>query len=134
MFPRLTKMHKATIRFIGDKVYLFPFLFFFRYVATFIFFFLKYIYWLYYYSFPIFFSLLLPTTTYPLPLPHSSCPWIMCISCLASPFPILFLTSPYLCTYHLCFLLPVTFPHYPLSPSTLIILHGIFIAVILFLF
>ena len=41
----------------------------------------------------------------------SSCPWVMHISSLASPFPTLFLTSPCLfSTYHLCFLFPVPFP------------------------
>ena len=51
--------------------------------------------------------------------PHlSSCPWVVHISSLASPFPILFLTSPSLfCTYHLCFLFPVPFP--PFSPLLL---------------
>ena len=49
--------------------------------------------------------------------PHlSSCPWVIHISSLASPFLILFLTSPCLfCTYHLCYLFPV--PFLPLSPS-----------------
>ena len=43
---------------------------------------------------------------HPIPFPHlSSCPWMIYISSLASPFPILFLTSPCLfCTYHSCFL------------------------------
>ena len=50
---------------------------------------------------------------------HSSCPWVMHISSLASPFPILFLTSTCLfCTYQLCFLFPVLFPHSPLAPRT----------------
>ena len=36
------------------------------------------------------------------PIPLSSCPWVIHISSLASPFPILFLTSSCLfCTYHL---------------------------------
>ena len=79
----------------------------------------KYIfYWLRYYSRPIFFSpLYYPPPTYPLPLafPHlSSCPWNVYISSLASPFPILFLISPYLfCAYLLCFLFPVPFPPIP---------------------
>ena len=44
-----------------------------------------------------------------LPTLLSSCSWVVHISSLASPFPILLvLTSPYLfCTYHLCFLFPV---------------------------
>ena len=48
--------------------------------------------------------------------PFSSCLWVLHISSLASPFFILFLTSPYLfCTYHLCYLFSV--PFLPLSPS-----------------
>ena len=44
-------------------------------------------------------------------LPLSSCPWVIHISSLASPFPILFLTSPcQFSTYHLCFLFRVPFP------------------------
>ena len=43
--------------------------------------------------------------------PFSSCPWVIHISSLASPFPILFLMSSCLiCAYHLCFLFPVPFP------------------------
>ena len=51
--------------------------------------------------------------------PHlSSCPWVIHISSLASPFPILFLTSPCLFySYSLCFLFPVHFP--PFSPLPL---------------
>ena len=48
----------------------------------------------------------------------SSCPWVVHITSLASPFPILFLTSPCpFCTYQLCFLFPVPFS--PLSPLPL---------------
>ena len=44
------------------------------------------------------------------PPPLSSCPWVVHISSLASPFPTLFLTSSCLfCFYHLCFLFPVPF-------------------------
>ena len=60
-----------------------------------------------------------PPCTHPLTHipPLSSCPWVVHISSLASPFPTLFLTSPYLfCDYHLCFLFPVPFPHYPPFP------------------
>ena len=69
-----------------------------------------------------FFSLLyspLPCTAPPTSiLPHlSSCPWVVYISSLAPPFPILFLTSPCLfCTYHLCFLFPVPFPTFSFLP------------------
>ena len=67
---------------------------------------------------------------YPLPpcMPHpssipplSSCLWVVHISSLVSPFPILFLTSPCLfCTYYLCFLFLVHFPpvsSHPLPPD-----------------
>ena len=53
-------------------------------------------------------------TAHPLPHtfpPFSLCPRVVHIISLASTFPILFLTSPYLfSTYHLCFLFPVPFP------------------------
>ena len=49
--------------------------------------------------------------------PFSSCPWVIRVSSLASPFPMLFLTSPCLfCTYQLCFLVPVPFPPFFLLP------------------
>ena len=60
---------------------------------------------------------LCPAHSLPLtfPLTLGSCPWVVHISSLVSPFPILFLTSPCLfCTYHLSFLFPVTFR--PFSP------------------
>ena len=48
--------------------------------------------------------------------PISSCSWVIHISSLASPFPILFLPSPCLFSiYHLCYLFSVPFP--TLSPS-----------------
>ena len=55
--------------------------------------------------------LLLPAPPLPPAFPHlSSCPWVVYVSPLASPFPILFLTSACLfCTYHLCFLIPIPF-------------------------
>ena len=58
----------------------------------------------------------LPGTPIPSSVPSlSSCPWVKQISSLASPFPILFLTSPCLfCTYPLCFLFPVTSSLFPL--------------------
>ena len=64
-----------------------------------------------------FFSLLSSSALHPTPhshphsLPFSSCPKVVHISSLTSPFPILFLTSPCLfCAYLLCFLFPVPFP------------------------
>ena len=47
--------------------------------------------------------------------PFSSCPWFVHVSSLASPLPILFLTSPCLfCSYPLCFLIPAPFsPFFP---------------------
>ena len=95
-------------------------------------------YWLCYYSCPIFFSLLFPSTLYPPPSPPafpclSSCPWVIHISSLASPSPILFLTSLCLfCTYHLCFLFSVPFPPFP--PASLTTLHVISVSVNLLLF
>ena len=54
-----------------------------------------------------------PSTQYPPSLqqyPLSSCLWVMHISSLASPFPILFLISPCLfCTYKLYFLISAPF-------------------------
>ena len=56
------------------------------------------------------------------PLPPSfpqltSCSWVIHVSFLASPFPILFLTSPCLfSTYHLCYLFPVPLPSFSPLP------------------
>ena len=69
-------------------------------------------YWLCYYSCPIFFLPFIPLCP-AAPLPPafpslSSCSWVVHIRSLASPFPILILTSPCLFSaYHLCFLFPV---------------------------
>ena len=56
------------------------------------------------------FSLLSPSTQPPAPqaIPHhSSCPWVICVSSLATPFPILYFTSPgYSVTTYLYFLIP----------------------------
>ena len=56
----------------------------------------------------------------PLPLEFSflsSCPGVIRINFLASPFPILLLTSPCLFfTYQLCFLFPVPFPAFSPFP------------------
>ena len=47
----------------------------------------------------------------------SSCAWVVHISSLFSPFPILFLTSPCLfCSYQLCFLFPELFPLFSPGP------------------
>ena len=58
----------------------------------------------------------------------SSCPWVIHVSSLVSPFPILFLPSSCLFyTYHLYFLFPVPFSpsslHPSPHPSLLITLH-----------
>ena len=78
-----------------------------------------------------FFLPLSPSTQQP---PLSSCPWVIHISSLASPFPILFLTS------HVYFV-PTNYASYSLylfhpffHPFLLITLHVISISVILFLF
>ena len=71
---------------------------------------------LYHFCLPLSSSALYPTSLRHSSSPLSSCPWVVRISSLASPFLTLFLTSP--CafrTYHLCFLFPV--PFLPLSPS-----------------
>ena len=85
-----------------------------------------------------FFSPLLPSALYPLlpSFPHlNPCPWVIHTSSLASPFLILFFTSPCLfCTYHLCYLFPVPFPLILPCPLSLITLHVISISVVLFLF
>ena len=68
--------------------------------------------------FPPFIPLCLAHPLPPTFAPFSSCPWDLCVSSLASTFPILFLTSSSLfCTYHLCFLFPVPFPPI-LTPPT----------------
>ena len=59
-----------------------------------------------------------PVPSLPPSFPYlSSCPQVIHISSLTSPFPILFLTSPCLfCTYHLCFLFSVPFLPFSLLP------------------
>ena len=59
---------------------------------------------------PLFFHL--PSTALPSRNPAlSSCPWVVHINSLASPFPILFLTFPCLfCSYRLCFLFHIPLP------------------------
>ena len=78
----------------------------------------------------------LPCTPTPTRIPQllSSCPWFVRISSPASPFPILFLTSP-------CLFVPTIYASYSLylfshsSPShcLLVTLHVISISVVLFL-
>ena len=98
-------------------------------------FFLNIFYWLCYYSCPNF-PLCPPlpgTSLLSSRTPLSSCPWVMSVSSLAFPFPILFSTSPCLfCTYQLCCLIPVPFP--PFLPFPLPTLRMTFIPMILFLF
>ena len=104
------------------------------YLIVTLFYFLNIFYWLCYYSCPNS-SPLPPSAWYPPIPPLSSCPWVVRIGSLASPFPILFLTSPCIfCTYQLHFIIPTPFPHYPPSPSQLISLQMISIPMILFLF
>ena len=85
--------------------------------------FLKYILLIMLLQLPQFFPLFpfLPSTLFPFsnPSPLSSCPWVVHVSSLASPFPILFLLSPCLfCTYQLCILFPV--PYLPFFPFPLL--------------
>ena len=58
-----------------------------------------------------------PVSLLPPAFPHlSSCPSVVHTSCFASPYPILFLTSPCLFdAYQLCFLFSVLFPQSPLT-------------------
>ena len=79
--------------------------------------FLKYIYWLCYYSCPIPPPIhsILPTPPSYISPPYSSCPWVILISSLASTFPTLFLPSPSIFHLSLMLLILYTFP--PLSPS-----------------
>ena len=68
--------------------------------------------------------------------PFSSCPWVVHISSLASPFPTLFLPSPpvyFLPTIYATYSLYLFPLSSPLTPP-LITLHVISISVILFLF
>ena len=99
--------------------------------------FLKIFYWLWYYSCPI--SPFIPLhPAHPLPpsFPYlSSCPWVIHISSLASPFPILFLTSPCLFVTYWCVLLnPCTFsPIFPDAPPQLATIPMFSVSIILLL-
>ena len=90
-------------------------------------------------QFSHFFFPLFPSALHPASHQHSltlsSCPWVIHISSLASPFPVLFLISYFLfSTHHLCYLFPIPFPLLSPSHSLLITLHVISISVILLLF
>ena len=76
-----------------------------------------------------------PVPHLPPSFPHlGSCPWVVHVSSLVSPFSILFLSSPCLfCTCHLCFLFPVPFLLFSPLPSPLITFHLISTSVNLFL-
>ena len=68
-----------------------------------------------------FFPLCSPSTQHPpLPqaIPHNfSCPWVMCISFLATPIPILYFTSPWLfCNYLFVLCNPLTSSCIPQTP------------------
>ena len=59
-------------------------------------------------------------------LPHyCTCPWVMCISSLATPFPILYFTSTWLFCHYLCILLntltssPIPSPLHPFPHTSL---------------
>ena len=83
---------------------------------------------------PFFFSFCTPHLASPFPpatpLPFSSYPWVIHVSSLASPFPILFLTSSSLfCSYQLC-MIPTHSPLSLSSPSQLKILQMIPISMI----
>ena len=70
-------------------------------------------------------ALLNPVTPFPTAvLPLSSCPWVVHVNSLASPFLTLFLTSPCLfCTYQLCFLIPALLSPFSPFPFQLITLQ-----------
>ena len=83
------------------------------------------------------FSLYPPLPCVPSSLQHypllSSCPWIVHISSLASPFPILFYLPLSILCLTIMLLIPCTFSP-PFSLFPLITLHVISISVILYLF
>ena len=97
-------------------ILIFPYPMFWKY-----FYFLSIFYWLCYYSCSIFSSLYPPSfcTSHPpavFPIPLSSCPWVVHISSLASPFPVLYFTSP-LSIFYLLFMLLISCTFSPiLSP------------------
>ena len=115
-FPIFNKMLVLLLLSCRSSLYILITILFFKILFIDV---LKYIFYrLCYYSCPIFppYSPL-PCTPPPTHIPSlNSSPWVIHISYLPSPFPILFLTSPCLFyIYHLCLLFPVLFP--PFSPS-----------------
>ena len=81
-----------------------------------LFYFLIIFYWLFYYSCPDFshFAHFHPSTHHSFKqfLHDCSCPWVMHISSLASPFPVLYFTSPWL----FVLLDPLTSSPFPYTP------------------
>ena len=77
-----------------------------------------------------------PCTPLGNPPHHCSCPWVMHISALATPFPILYFASPWLfCNYLFVLLNPLTsspIPQHP--PSHLTTVKMLSVSMILFLF
>ena len=83
--------------------------------------FLKTFHWVCYYSCLDIFPLWLPSIQHPpfcQAIPHHcSCPWVMRISSLATPFPILYFTSPWLfCNYLFVLLNRLTSYSFPYTP------------------
>ena len=64
----------------------------------------------------------LPSTSYSLRQSphHCSCPWVMCINSLATPFPILYMTFSWLfCNYLFVLFNPLTSSPFPLHPTSI---------------
>ena len=66
---------------------------------------------------------------------HCACPWVMCLSALTTPFPILYFTSPWLfCDYLFVVLNPLTSSPLPLNPPHLATIKTLSVSMILSLF
>ena len=66
-----------------------------------------------------FYSLCPPPSTQYSPH-HCSCPWVMCVSSSATPFPILYCTSPWLsCNYLFVLFNPLTSSPFPPHPPAI---------------
>ena len=65
--------------------------------------------------------------------PHQySCPWVICVSCLATLFPIQYFTSPWYCvTTYLYFLIPSPLHLFSPTPSHLATIKTLTISMIL---